>query len=89
MVISKTITINGKQYRQTYSDSGYYIERDGMQFADAVDVLGAEYIYTETNIPIETAAETSVNERLTAVEKTAETTAAAVEELIGIVLGGE
>ena len=30
MVKSEVIEINGTQYRKTYSDSGYYIERDRM-----------------------------------------------------------
>lgn len=87
-VISETVTIAKKQYRKTYSDSGYYIERDGMQFSEAVDVLGADFIYTETDIPIETDT-TAIEARLSALEETTEITASAVEELIDIVLGGE
>ena len=52
MVKSDIVDINGTQYRRTYSDSGYYIERDGMQFSEAVDFLGADFVYTETNIKI-------------------------------------
>lgn len=89
-VISTTVTINNKQYRKTYSDSGYYIERDGMQFSEAVDVLGADFIYTETDTPIETENDTTVIEkRIETLEETTEITATAVEELIGIVMGGE
>lgn len=90
MVKSEVIDINGKQYRRTYSDSGYYIERDGMQFSEAVDFLGADFVYTETNIKIdEEPSEQSIEERLTAVEKSSEVTAEAVEELIEFVMGGE
>ena len=46
MVKSDIIDINGKQYRKTYSDSGFYIERDGMQFSEAVDFIGADFVYT-------------------------------------------
>lgn len=90
MVKSEVIEINGRQYRRTYSDSGYYIERDGMQFSEAVDFLGTDFVYTETNIKIdEELPEQSIEERLTAVEKSAEFTAEAVEELIEFVMGGE
>ena len=90
MVKSEVIEINGTQYRKTYSDSGYYIERDGMQFSEAIDFLGTDFVYTETNIKIdEEPSEQSIEERLTAVEKSAEFTAEAVEELIEFVMGGE
>lgn len=89
MVKSEVIDINGKQYRRTYSDSGYYIERDGMRFSEAVDFLGADFVYTETNIKIEDEPNMTIEDRLTAVEKSSEVTAEALEELIEIVLGGE
>jgi hypothetical protein len=89
MIKSEITNINGKQYRRTYSDSGYYIERDGMQFSEAVDFLGADFVYTETNIKIDDEPNMTLEDRLTAVEQSAELTAEAVEELIEIVLGGE
>lgn len=87
MVKSDVIHINGKQYRKTYGDSGFYIERDGMQFSEAVDFIGADFVYTETDIKIDE--DSSIEERLTAVEQSAELTAEAVEELIEFVMGGE
>ena len=91
MVKSGITDINGTQYRRTYSDSGYYIERDGMQFSEAIDFLGADFVYTETDIKIEDDTEQNANieNRLTAVEQSAEFTAEAVEELIEFVMGGE
>ena len=91
MVKSEVIEINGTQYRRTYSDSGYYIERDGMQFSEAVDVIGSDFVYTETDVKIEDDTEQNVNieNRMTAVEQSAELTAEAVEELIEFVMGGE
>lgn len=89
MVKSEIIEINGTQYRRTYSDSGYYIERDGMQFSEAVDFLGADFVYTETNIKIDDEPNMTLEDRLTAVEKSSEVTAEALEELIETVLGGE
>lgn len=38
---------------RTYSDKGMYIERDGVQYAEAIDIAAFGYTYTETNIPIE------------------------------------
>ena len=91
MVKSEVIEINGTQYRRTYSDSGYYIERDGMRFSEAIDFLGADFVYTETDTKIEDDTEQNANieSRLTAVEQSAEFTAEAVEELIEFVMGGE
>ena len=91
MVKSELTEINGTQYRKTYSGSGYYIERDGMRFSEAIDVIGADFVYTETDVKIEDDTEQNANieNRLTAVEQSAELTAVAVEELIEIVLGGE
>ena len=91
MVKSEVIEINGTQYRTTYSDSGYYIERDGMRFSEAIDVIGADFVYTETDVKIKNDTEQNANieNRLTAVEQSAEFTAEAVEELIEFVMGGE
>ena len=91
MVKSGITDINGRQYRRTYSDSGCYIERDGMQFSEAIDFLGADFVYTETDIKIEDDTEQNANieNRLMAVEQSAEFTAEAVEELIEFVMGGE
>lgn len=54
MIYTETITLNGKQYDRTYSDR-YYIERDGAQYAEAVDPLDSGRVYTETNVllPVE------------------------------------
>lgn len=53
MIIKEIIEINGTQYDHTYSDLNVMIERDGVQYADAVDPLGSGRVYTETDIPIE------------------------------------
>lgn len=54
MIIQTTKEINGVIYAYTYSDSGFMIERDGVEYAEAIDVEGAPYTYTETETPIET-----------------------------------
>ena len=51
MIYTETITLNGKQYDRTYSDT-YYIERDGAQYIEAVDPLDSCRQYTETDIPL-------------------------------------
>ena len=53
MIKTKTVTINGVDFQHTYSDSGYLIERDGVQYADAVDPMGTERVYVETSIPLD------------------------------------
>ena len=54
MIIQTKKEINGVMYAYTYSDSGFMIERDGVEYAEAIDVEGALYTYTETETPIET-----------------------------------
>lgn len=40
---------------RTYSTLGFYIERDGVQYSEAIDNVAFGYKYTETDIPIENA----------------------------------
>lgn len=53
-----------KLYR-TYSDAGMMIRQNetGMEYAEAIDVEGASYTYTETETPIETS-DMTTEERL-------------------------
>lgn len=67
MVINTTKTINGKEYDYHYSDIGMLIERDGVQYSEAIDPFGSNREYTETDIPIESGdvdPETALNELL-------------------------
>ena len=63
MIVKITQEINGVVYAYTYSDSGFMIERDGVEYSEAVDVTDAPYTYTETETPIETP-EMTTEERL-------------------------
>ena len=63
MIIQTTKEINGVMYAYTYSDSGFMIERDGVEYSEAVDVTDAPYTYTETETQIETP-EMTTEERL-------------------------
>lgn len=51
MIYTNTIVLNSKQYSRTYSDQ-YYIERDGVQYIEAVDPIDSGRQYTETDIPL-------------------------------------
>ena len=59
MIISETVKINDKNYTKTYSDAGFYIERNGVHYAEAIDPLGSGREYTETSILIETEPDTT------------------------------
>lgn len=48
MLITELIEINGTTYIHNYSDKECYIERDGIKYAEAIDPVGTDRIYTET-----------------------------------------
>ena len=47
---------DGVKLYRTYSDAGMMIRQNetGVEYAEAIDVEGAAYTYTETETPIET-----------------------------------
>jgi hypothetical protein len=47
---------DGVKLYRTYSDTGMMIRQNetGVEYAEAIDVEGASYTYTETETPIET-----------------------------------
>ena len=53
MIIQTKKEINGVVYDYAYSDSGYMIERDGVRYSEAVDLLDSGRVYTETDEPID------------------------------------
>lgn len=55
MIVRDKIMIKNKEYIKIYSDKKMMIERDGIQYSEAIDSIefADERIYTETNIPIE------------------------------------
>lgn len=59
MIISETVKLNDKNYTKTRSDSGYYIERNGMRYVEAIDPLGSGREYTETDLLIDTSDEST------------------------------
>ncbi len=59
MIISETVKINDKNFTKTYSDAGFYIERNGVHYAEAIDNIGSGREYTETDTLIETEPDTT------------------------------
>lgn len=53
MILTESLTINNKQFTKTYSSSGFMIERDGVQYSEAIDPSEFGRTYTETDIPID------------------------------------
>lgn len=53
MIHTENITINGRELTRTYSDGGYYIQRDGVRYAEAIDTVGSGRTYTEADDLIE------------------------------------
>lgn len=53
MIVTENLTINGKAFIRTYSDSGYMIERDGIRYSEAIDPAEFNRQYTETDKIIE------------------------------------
>ena len=53
MIVSEIVEINGKEYIKNYSDKGRYIERDGDLYVEAIDPIGYDRKYTETEEQIE------------------------------------
>lgn len=48
MLITELIEINDTTYIRNYSDKRLFIERDGIKYAEAIDPVGTDRIYTET-----------------------------------------
>ena len=49
MIKTENITVNGKVFIRTYSDSGYMVERDGVFYSEAIDPIEFGRTYAETN----------------------------------------
>lgn len=75
MIISETIKLNDTNFTKTYSDAGYYIERNGVNYVEAIDPLGSGREYTETDILIETESATTEEQLRQVTETTAKNSA--------------
>ena len=69
MIIQTTKEINGVIYAYAYSDSGFMIERDGVRYSEAIDPIGSNRVYTETDESIETEALSENREKVALVDK--------------------
>lgn len=66
MIQTEIVTICGKQFQRTWSDSGCLIERDGARYAEAIDPLDSGQTYTETDALIEAEHMTETEEKAAA-----------------------
>ena len=66
MIQTENIIINGRHLTRTYSDSGHYIQRDGVRYTEAIDPADSRRTYTETDVPIEGTAMTETEEKAAA-----------------------
>ncbi len=59
MIKTENLTINGRAYIRTFSDSGYMVERDGVRYSEAIDPAEFGRTYVETDEPAEVPDETA------------------------------
>lgn len=64
MIIPEHIEIGGKGFVKQYSDGGFYIERDGAKYSEAIDPADIPREYTETDEPIDSGEEPTVDDAL-------------------------
>lgn len=64
MIVKENMEISGKAFVKTHSDAGFYIERDGVRYSEAIDLSEFGRTYTETDIPIEGDGELTVSDTL-------------------------
>ena len=61
MIKTEKLTISGRQLIRTYSDTGYMIERDGVEYEEAIDPIDSGRVYTESDTPVELTAEEALD----------------------------
>lgn len=51
MIVSEIVTFGKREFKRTYSDEGYIIQKVGTdeRYSEAIDVLDSEFEYTETD----------------------------------------
>lgn len=50
MIVVETVTIGGKEFMRTYSDSNRFVVRDGVSYGEAIDPVDSGRLYTEGEI---------------------------------------
>ena len=53
MIVTENIKIRDRNFVKTYSDADFYIERDGVRYAEALDLAELHRKYAETDIKIQ------------------------------------
>ena len=48
MIKTEDMSINGKRFVRTYSNTGFMVEREGVRYAEAIDPTEFNRQYTET-----------------------------------------
>ena len=71
MIKTENLTINGRQFIRTFSDSGCYVVRDGVEYSEAIDPaeLGRQYTEGDSVEMTETEQKIKAYDILTGVEK--------------------
>ena len=58
MIVQEIVTINGQQFKHTYSDANFYIQKEGTDeiYVEAFDLPSTSFTYVETanQVPIDT-----------------------------------
>lgn len=49
MLVTNTVTINGKEFKHTYSDKGMKIKRENVLYDEAYDPIEFDRVYEETD----------------------------------------
>ena len=57
MIVKENIEISGRVFVKTYPDGGFYIERGGEKYSEAIDSADIPREYTETDEPIDSGEE--------------------------------
>ena len=52
MIITENLKIRDRNFIKTYSDQGFYIEREKNFYEEAIDPVGSRRDYYETDIKI-------------------------------------
>ena len=64
MIQKINFKLNNKDFMYTYSDKFVYIERENVEYVDAIDPIDFNREYTETNTLLPIEAMTSVKEQV-------------------------
>ncbi|MBQ2475439.1 MAG: hypothetical protein II513_08850 [Ruminococcus sp.] len=64
MIVKENLEIGARDFVKQYSDGGFYIERDGEKYSEARDPADIPREYTETDEPIDSGEELTVDDTL-------------------------